>query len=93
MLTAVAKRKLRTRGEYASTRLDTQAKEPPDPTNPLLTLPQVTLTPYSAGSTVDCYHKRFSNGYANIERVARGQPPLWVIPEMRDLFPAATAIE
>jgi len=73
--------------------LDTQAKEPPDPNNPLLTLPNVTLTPHSAGPTVDSYHKRFHNGYANIERVARGQPPLWVIPEMRDLFPAATATD
>jgi phosphoglycerate dehydrogenase-like enzyme len=70
--------------------LDTQAKEPPDPSNPLLALSNVTLTPHSAGPTVDSYHKRFKNGYANIERVARGQAPLWVIPEMRDLFPAAT---
>lgn len=69
--------------------LDTQAKEPPDLNNPLLTLPNVTLTPHSAGPTVDSYHKRFQNGYANIERVARGQPPWWVIPEMRDLFPTA----
>jgi len=67
--------------------LDTQAKEPPDPTNPLLTLPNVTLTPHSAGPTVDSFRKRFKNGYANIERVARGQAPLWVIPEMHDLFP------
>lgn len=73
--------------------LDTQAKEPPDPSSPLLTLPNVTLTPHSAGPTVDSYHKRFRNGYANIERVARGQAPLWVIPEMRDLFPTATATE
>jgi phosphoglycerate dehydrogenase-like enzyme len=73
--------------------LDTQAKEPPDPTNPLLTLPNVTLTPHSAGPTVDSYHKRFYNGYANIERVARGQSPLWVIPEMHDLFPAATVTD
>ncbi len=75
-------------GRILGAGLDTQAKEPPDPTNPLLTLPNVTLTPHSAGPTVDSYRKRFHNGYANIERVARGQPPLWVIPEMRDLFPA-----
>jgi phosphoglycerate dehydrogenase-like enzyme len=77
-------------GQILAAGLDTQAKEPPDPNNPLLTLPHVTLTPHSAGPTVDSYRKRFQNGYANIERVARGQPPLWVIPEMRDLFPAAT---
>jgi phosphoglycerate dehydrogenase-like enzyme len=73
--------------------LDTQAKEPADPNNPLLRLPNVTLTPHSAGPTVDSFRKRFQNGYANIERVARGQPPLWIIPEMRDLFPVATVAD
>ena len=80
-------------GRILGAGLDTQAKEPPDPNNPLLTLPNVTLTPHSAGPTVDSYRKRFSNGYANIERVARGQSPLWIIPEMRDLFPVATATD
>ena len=74
-------------GQILAAGLDTVAKEPPDPSNPLLALPNVTLTPHSAGPTVDSYHKRFRNGYANIERVARGQAPLWVISEMRDLFP------
>ena len=76
------------RGRILAAGLDTQAKEPADPDNPLLTLPNVTLTPHSAGPTVDSFRKRFHNGYANIQRVASGQPPLWVIPEMRDLFPA-----
>lgn len=67
--------------------LDTQEKEPADPANPLLKLANVTLTPHSAGPTIDSYRKRFHNGYANIQRVARGEHPLWVIPEMRDLFP------
>jgi glyoxylate reductase/D-3-phosphoglycerate dehydrogenase len=75
-------------GRILAAGLDTQAKEPADPDNPLLTLPNVTLTPHSAGPTVDSFRKRFHNGYANIQRVASGQPPLWVIPEMRDLFPA-----
>jgi phosphoglycerate dehydrogenase-like enzyme len=74
-------------GRILAAGLDTQAKEPADPDNPLLTLPNVTLTPHSAGPTVDSFRKRFHNGYANIQRVASGQPPLWVIPEMRDLFP------
>ena len=80
-------------GRILAAGLDTQAKEPPDPNNPLLRLPHVTLTPHSAGPTVDSYRKRFHNGYANIERVARGQPPLWVIPEMRDLFPGVTVTD
>jgi phosphoglycerate dehydrogenase-like enzyme len=74
-------------GRILGAGLDTQEKEPAEPTNPLLTLPNVTLTPHSAGPTVDSFRKRFHNGYANIQRVAKGQPPLWVIPEMRDLFP------
>jgi phosphoglycerate dehydrogenase-like enzyme len=69
--------------------LDCQEQEPANPDNPLLKLPNVTLTPHNAGPTVDSYRKRFGNGYANIQRVANGQPPLWVIPEMRDLFPAS----
>jgi phosphoglycerate dehydrogenase-like enzyme len=77
-------------GRILAAGLDTQAKEPPEPSNPLLTLPNVTLTPHSAGPTVDSYRKRFHNGYANIERVARGQSPWWVILEMQDLFPIAT---
>lgn len=71
--------------------LDTQEQEPPDPANPLLTLPNVTLTPHSAGPTVDSFRKRFQNGYANIQRVAQGQAPWWIIPEMRDLFPDAAS--
>ena len=74
-------------GRILAAGLDTQAKEPADPENPLLRLPNVTLTPHSAGPTVDSFRKRFQNGYANIARVARGESPLWIIPEMRDLFP------
>ena len=39
-------------GRILGAGLDTH-KEPPDPTNPLLTLPNVTLTPHSAGPTFD----------------------------------------
>jgi phosphoglycerate dehydrogenase-like enzyme len=74
-------------GRILGAGLDTLEQEPPDPSNPLLALPNVTLTPHTAGPTVDSFRKRFQNGYANIQRVAQGQAPLWVIPEMRDLFP------
>jgi phosphoglycerate dehydrogenase-like enzyme len=77
-------------GRILGAGLDCQEKEPADPNNPLLKLPNVTLTPHNAGPTVDSYRKRFGNGYANISRVAAGQPPLWIIPEMRDLFPAGS---
>jgi phosphoglycerate dehydrogenase-like enzyme len=75
------------RGRILGAGLDTLELEPANPANPLLTLPNVTLTPHTAGPTWDSFRKRFQNGYANIQRVSQGQPPLWVIPEMRDLFP------
>lgn len=76
-------------GQILAAGLDTQEQEPADPANPLLKLPNVTLTPHSAGPTVDSFRKRFGNGYANIQRVANGEAPLWVIPEMFDIFPPA----
>jgi phosphoglycerate dehydrogenase-like enzyme len=63
--------------------LDTYDKEPPDPRNPLFTLPNVVLTPHAAGPTWESWPKRFGNSYANVERVARGEAPLWVVPELR----------
>jgi phosphoglycerate dehydrogenase-like enzyme len=63
--------------------LDTFDREPPDPKNPLFTLPNVVLTPHAAGPTWESWPKRFGNSYANIERVARGEAPLWVVPELR----------
>jgi phosphoglycerate dehydrogenase-like enzyme len=63
--------------------LDAFDPEPPDPKNPLFTLPNVVLTPHAAGPTWESWPKRFGNSFANIERVARGEPPLWVVPELR----------
>ena len=63
--------------------LDAFQKEPINPDNPLLTLPNVVLSPHSAGSTFESWYPRFGNAYANVQRVARGEPPLWVVPELR----------
>jgi phosphoglycerate dehydrogenase-like enzyme len=63
--------------------LDAFEKEPTDPKNPLFTLPNVVLSPHSAGSTFESWNQRFGNAYANVQRVARGEPPLWVVPELR----------
>jgi phosphoglycerate dehydrogenase-like enzyme len=63
--------------------LDAFDPEPPNPKNPLFTLPNIVVTPHAAGPTWESWPKRFGNSFANIERVARGEPPLWVVPELR----------
>jgi phosphoglycerate dehydrogenase-like enzyme len=63
--------------------LDVFDREPPPPDNPLFALENVVLTAHMAGPTWDNRFKRFRNAFDNVQRVARGQPPLWVIPELR----------
>jgi phosphoglycerate dehydrogenase-like enzyme len=63
--------------------LDTFDQEPPDPKNPIFTLPNVVLSPHAAGPTWESWPKRFGHSYANIQRVARGEAPLWIVPELR----------
>ena len=63
--------------------LDTYDPEPPKADNPLFALPNVVLTPHAAGPTWESWPKRFGYSYANVERVARGEAPLWVVPELR----------
>ena len=62
--------------------LDVLIAEPPAKDNPLFTLPNVTLTPHSAGPTWENWVARFRNGFDNIERMAAGRKPLWIIPEL-----------
>ncbi|MGA8197986.1 MAG: NAD(P)-dependent oxidoreductase, partial [Acetobacteraceae bacterium] len=64
--------------------LDVFDQEPPPANNPLFNLDNVILTPHYAGPTWDNQSARFRNGFDNVERVARGEKPLWVIPELRD---------
>ena len=74
-------------GHLLGAGLDTFTVEPPDKDNPLFTLANVIVTPHIAGPTWDSWRKRFVNAYANIVRVAEGQRPLWIVPELRDLVP------
>lgn len=63
--------------------LDTFESEPPNPKNPLFTLSNTVLSPHAAGPTWESWPKRWANSYANAQRVARGEAPLWVVPELR----------
>ena len=69
-------------GQIAGAGLDVMVDEPPAPNHPLFSLPNVTLTPHSAGPTWENWTARFRNGFDNIQRVAAGGRPRWVIPEL-----------
>ncbi|HYZ22634.1 MAG TPA: 2-hydroxyacid dehydrogenase [Rhodopila sp.] len=70
-------------GTIAGAGLDVFDQEPPPPDNPLFSLPNVILTAHLAGPTVDNQYTRFRNAFDNCQRVLRGEPPLWIIPELR----------
>ena len=69
-------------GQVAGAGLDVLVEEPPATNHPLFTLPNVTLTPHSAGPTWENWTARFRNGFDNIQRVAAGDKARWVIPEL-----------
>jgi len=66
--------------QIAGAGLDVMVEEPSAQNHPFFSLPNVTLTPHSAGPTWDNWVARFRNGFDNIQRVAGGARPLWVIP-------------
>ena len=72
-----------TEGQIAGAGLDVMAEEPPPANHPLFTLDSVTITPHTAGPTWENWGRAFRNAFDNIQRVAAGRPPMWVIPELR----------
>jgi len=52
----------------------------------LFGLENITITPHSAGPTWENWAKAFRNAFDNVQRVAAGRRPLWVIPELQDLL-------
>jgi phosphoglycerate dehydrogenase-like enzyme len=66
--------------------LDVFDQEPPPPDNPLFRLDNVLLTSHFAGPTWDNNVARFRNAFDNVQRMHRGEPPLWVVPELADLL-------
>lgn len=73
-------------GPLGGAGLDVLTQEPPPADHPLFSLNSVIITPHIAGPTWESWPRRFANGYANIARVARGERPEWVIPELRHLL-------
>ena len=73
-------------GKLFGAGLDVFDREPPPPDNPLLKLDNVLLTSHFAGPTWDNHVARFRNAFDNVQRVHRGEPPLWVVPELADLM-------
>ena len=71
-------------GKIAGAGLDVFDQEPPDADNPLFSLDNVVLTAHLAGPTVESSTARLRNAFDNVERVERGEPPLWVIPEIEE---------
>ena len=69
-------------GKLFGAGLDVFDEEPTPPDNPLLKLDNVVLTAHFAGPTWDNHVARFRNAFDNVQRVARGEPPLWVVPEL-----------
>jgi phosphoglycerate dehydrogenase-like enzyme len=63
--------------------LDVMTEEPPAQKHPLYTLDNVTITPHTAGPTWENWAKAFRNAFDNIQRVAGGAAPYWLIPELR----------
>jgi phosphoglycerate dehydrogenase-like enzyme len=80
LVTALRERKILGAG------LDVLSQEPPPADHPIFELPNALLTPHTAGPTWQSFPRRFANCFANIERVQRGEKPLWVVEELADLF-------
>ena len=71
-------------GTIAGAGLDVFDEEPPPADNPLFKLENVTLSAHLAGPTYESHTARLRNGFDNVQRVARGEAPLWIAPELVD---------
>ncbi len=74
-----------TAGRTAGAGLDVFPAEPPSPSEPVLSLDNVVLTPHLAGASRETRVKQTRNAFDNVLRVSRGERPRWVVPELRDM--------
>lgn len=61
--------------------IDVWEREPVAPDHPLLSLKNVVATPHVGAGTRDTLTRVLDMAFANIARVARGDPPLHVVNE------------
>ena len=73
-----------TEGKILAAGLDVFDQEPPQPDNPLFKLDNVILSAHLAGPTFESNIARVRNAFDNVQRVARSEEPLWVIPELEE---------
>ncbi len=66
-------------GRLAGAGLDVFTQEPVDPGNPLLSLPNVVLTPHTAGGTNESRVRMIQVTVENVRRVLSGEKPLYVV--------------
>jgi phosphoglycerate dehydrogenase-like enzyme len=74
-----------TTGRIAGAGLDVFPQEPPSASEPVLSLDNVVLSPHLAGASRETRIRQTRNGFDNVLRVARGQRPLWLLPELQDI--------
>lgn len=65
-------------GKIAGAGLDVFDPEPPSPELPLLSLPNVIVTPHVGGTTVECNLITSTTVAANVIRVLRGETPEYI---------------
>jgi D-3-phosphoglycerate dehydrogenase / 2-oxoglutarate reductase len=70
-------------GRLQAAGLDVQLREPPDPANPLLRLPNVVLSPHNAAAPAECYEKMSVRAAKNVIEAFDGtlDPGFAVNPE------------
>ena len=66
------------RGELGGAGLDVLDPEPPSVADPLLELPNVVFTPHNDGQAEEVWPRIVRTCFENVQRVARGEPPLFL---------------
>ncbi|MDR1535814.1 MAG: hydroxyacid dehydrogenase [Planctomycetota bacterium] len=66
-------------GRIGGAALDVFEKEPPDPDNPLLVLPNVVATPHDSSFTREAFRRMGEHMAKNIEEVMSGRRPAWPV--------------